>query len=125
MKRRVVFSHSSPGHIRANGFLHPSDKHTQTHDTHEDMLTYFCLRGCGKPTLLKKERGRKERRGRGVEERRKQREGGSMTKNRKRRQSEFVAWYELEGLLSHMETPTNANSNITVGSMCDRWTHQQ
>lgn len=48
----MAVSHSSPGHIRANGSLHHSDthKHCAT-DTHEDMLTHFCLRGCGKPTL--------------------------------------------------------------------------
>lgn len=52
MKRWVVVSHSSPGHIGANGSLHHSDthKHSAT-DTDEDMLTHFCLRGCGKPTL--------------------------------------------------------------------------
>lgn len=27
MRRWVVVSHSSPGHIRANGSLHPSDTH--------------------------------------------------------------------------------------------------
>lgn len=62
MRRWVVVSHSSIGHIRANGSLLPSYTHTQTHDTHEDMLTHFCLRGCGKPTLLGKERGRKRKR---------------------------------------------------------------
>ena len=59
----MAVSHSSPGHIRANGSLHHSDthKHCAT-DTHEDMLTHFCLRGCGKPTLhlpRKSERGRR------------------------------------------------------------------
>lgn len=46
MKRWVVVSQSSLGHIRANGSLHHSDTHT-----HKDTMTHFCLRGCGILTL--------------------------------------------------------------------------
>lgn len=72
MKRWAVVSHSSLGHDRENGSLRRSDTQTLAQsDTHEDMLTHFCLRGCGKPTLHlpRMERWRKRRRGkRDVEE---------------------------------------------------------
>lgn len=88
MKRWVVVSHSSSGHIRGNGSLHHLGTHRHsTTDTHEDMLTHFCLRGCGKPTLHlppKREgrgagEGEEEEEERGVEERVKQR-GGQRSK---------------------------------------------
>lgn len=62
---------------------------THTHDTHEDMLTRFCLRGCGKATLLGKER--KRRRGRKVVWKREWNRGrvGCKTKNGKQRWSVF------------------------------------
>jgi len=61
VKRWVVVSHSSLGHIGANGPLHHSDthKHSAT-DTHQDLLTHFCLRGCGKPTLHLRRKGKGE-----------------------------------------------------------------
>lgn len=99
---------------------------THKHMTHMKICWHTSASEDVENPLYWKKRGGGRRGGeRGVEERRKQREGGSMTKNRKRRRSEFVAWYESGWLLSHMEPPTNANSNIGAGGMCDRWTHQQ
>lgn len=113
-RRRAVVSHSSPGHARANGSSQPPHppltplhstlpaRRTHSHDTHEDMLTHFCLRGCGKPTLPGKG-GEGWRRG-------EEKEGGGRGGGRKwvRRQG--------EGRMESGESGPNIWSSRALGS---------